>query len=584
MKQVKNNIQIISLFVFVLLSFSSCENFLNRPTEDNYNVDNFYQNADQCYQAVNPIYNSPWYDFQRFFMQGEVMAGNLYGGSTNTYATFTVTSSDANLGNASASLWSVNAYCNSIIENIDLKASSSVSQEVKNTVKGEALVWKAMAYFYLVRCFGAVPIVHSNSAMIADGSYNSVYKATIPNIYDYIILTLKQAIEWLPEKNLSGRLDRYSAYALLAKVYLTKSGYGLSGTRNQEDLDNAANYAKIVIDQSGRHLMANYADIFRLSNNKNEESLIAWRWVSDPGGSWTCQNSLQSDWGIQGFDEFNDNWGSWNGPTVDLQDAFGENALTLAPRNDRDARRKATMMMYGDVYEYFWRDKGGFDWMKQIATLNPKPDEPSYWCETGSNCVKNLVGDVADNAAEGGGTMAPQMNNGLATHLLRLAEVYLIYAEAKIGNAGSTTDASALEAYNAVRLRSVPADSPKTSITTSDVWKERRLELAGEGDSWYDYVRRGYYDSQGVIDELKNQRRSTYTGLLPFYESAYKGGSQTADPNSVYYDKQPTIPDPAVMYDSKLGSFVFPFPATDVVSNPNLLKDPVDQDVSQYKY
>ena len=49
------------------LSMVSCEDFLNRPTEDNYNVDNFYKTDDQVEQGVNFLYNSPWYDFQRAF-------------------------------------------------------------------------------------------------------------------------------------------------------------------------------------------------------------------------------------------------------------------------------------------------------------------------------------------------------------------------------------------------------------------------------------------------------------------------------------------------------------------------------------
>lgn len=36
----------------------SCEDFLNRPTEDNYNESNFYQNDEQCVQGVNYLYNS----------------------------------------------------------------------------------------------------------------------------------------------------------------------------------------------------------------------------------------------------------------------------------------------------------------------------------------------------------------------------------------------------------------------------------------------------------------------------------------------------------------------------------------------
>ena len=570
MKQLMNIIKTLSLIMILLFAFTSCGDFLNRPTEDSYNVDNFYQTAEQCYQAVNPIYASPWYDMQRFFMSTERMAANIQDGGA--YGTFTVSNANSDLALASASLWSVNAYCNGVIENINMKASPDISQDVKNTVKGEALVWKAMAYFYLVRCFGAVPIVHDNAALIAAGNYNEISKATIPNVYDYIIFTLNQAIEWLPEKNQPGRFDRYCAYALLSKVYLTKSGYGLSGSRNQEDLDNAAKYAKMVIDQSGRHLMPNFEDIFRLHNNLCEESLIAWRWISST--HWTAQNSLQSDLGISGIDEFAATWGDWTGMSVDLQDAFGENAMSKT-RNNRDLRRKATMMMYGDHYDYFWRDKGGFDWNVLVLDINKASSIPG----TGANCVKHIAGNNADHEAEGGGPMY-RMSTGLATHLLRLAEVYLIYAEAKVGNAGSTSDPSALDAFNQVFLRAIPGETAKTSITWSDVWKERRLEMALEGDRWYDYVRWSYYDSNSAIEELKNQRRASYRGLREFYT----GGSSTPDPSTTFYEPEPVIPNPAQMYDSKMGSFVFPFPNTDVVSNPNLLKDPVEHDISQYKY
>ncbi len=570
MKSLKN-IKIICLIALLPITLFSCEDFLNRPTEDNFNVDNFYQNEEQCFQAVNPIYNSPWYDMQRFFIKaGEILSGNIYNNDDNNpYLRFTVTGSDANLGLASASLWSVNAYCNGVIQNIDMKSASGISEDVKNTVKGEALVWKAMTYFFLVRTFGAVPIIHDNSEMIAAATYNDVYKATIPNVYDYIIMTLEQAIEWLPEKNAEGRIDRYSAYGLLAKVYLTKSGYGQSGTRNQEDLDNAARYAKMVIDNSGRNLLENYADIFRLGHNKNEECLISWHWVSgrDP---WTQQNTLQSDLSVTGFDEFASNWGTWTGPSVDLQDAFGENALSLT-RNNRDTRRKATMMMYGDHYDYFWRDKGGFDWTDYlVGTL--KEVGP-----VGAHCVKHLVGNNADHQAEGGGDMYV-MANGLSTHILRLSDIYLIYAEAVIGNTASTSDAGALDAFNKVFLRACPGETAKTSITWNDVWKERRLELACEGDRWYDYVRWSYYNPDGAVNELKNQRRDVYYSLFDYYETG------SLNPSVTRYNPQPEIPNPSAMYNSKLKTFAFPFPNTDVVSNPHLNEDPVDQDISQYKY
>jgi len=550
------------ILTVMLLLLSGCEDFLNRPTEDNYTVDSFYKTDEQCFQAVNPVYNSPWYDFQRgFFKVGEVLSGNYYWGSS-PYLTFTINSTDEDLVNMSASLWSVNAYCNGIIENVDMKAGPDVSETAKHTVKGEALVWKAMAYFYLVRTFGAVPIIHNNSAMISAGDYNGVYKATIPNVYEYIIMTLEKAIEWLPESNDPGRIDRYSAYGLLSKVYLSKSGYGMSGSRNQDDLDKAALYAGKVIEESGRSLLPVYSDIFRLKNNFSEESLLAWHWVVS--NQWTSQNTLQSDLGIVGFDEYGATWGGYAGPSVDLQDAFGENALSLT-RNNVDARRKATMMMVGDKYDYFWVDKGGFDYTEFAV------ESMEYQSPVGANEVKHLVGNDNDHKIGIGHSMA-RMATSLSTHLLRLADVYLIYAEAVLGNNASTTDPKALKAFNDVRGRSLQGYEPKTSITWQDIWKERRLELACEGDRWYDYVRWHYYEPAKAIAEIKAQRRNQYIGLGQYYKTG------VLDPEVTYYDTSAAAPNVTDAH------FQLPFPDTDLTMNPNLLLDPVEFDLSTIQY
>ena len=548
--------------ISVLLLMIGCEDFLDRPTEDNYTVDSFYKTDEQCFQAVNPIYGSPWYDFQRgFFKVGEVLSGNYYWGSS-PYLTFTINSTDEDLVNMSASLWSVNAYCNGILENIDTKSGPDVSEYAKNTVKGEALVWKAMTYFYLVRTFGAVPIIHNNSATISEGNYNGIFKATIPNVYDYIIITLEKAIELLPEKNNPGRIDLYTAYGLLSKVYLTKSGYGMSGSRNQADLDKAAEYSLKVINESGRSLLPVYSDVFRLKNNYSEESLLAWHWVVS--NQWTSQNSLQSDLGIQGIDEYGSTWGGYNGPSVDLQDAFGENALSLT-RNNVDARRKATMMMYGDVYDYFWVDKGGLDYTEFAVT------SMEYQSAVGTNSVKHIVGNDNDHVVGIGHSMG-RMATSLSTHLLRLSDVYLIYAEAALGNNSSTSDPKALKAYNDVRGRSVQGYEPKTSITWNDIWKERRLELACEGDRWYDYVRWHYYEPAQAIAEIKGQRRNQYLGLRSLYESTVLDNAVT------YYDTAGASPN---VTDSH---FQLPFPDTDLTMNPNLLEDPVEFDLSSIEY
>lgn len=554
------NIKSLALAALLLVGATSCEDFLNRPTVDNYTIDGFYQTDEQCFQAVNPIYNSPWYDFQRGFVKiGDVLAGNIFYGTDNGYQAFVLKSSDDDLRNASASLWSVNAYCNTLIENLNLKAGPKVSKATLNTVKGEALTWKAMTYFYLVRIWGAVPIIHNNSEIIANNNSNSIYKNRVEDVYTYIVKTLEQAIDLLPEENQPGRIDKYAAMGLMAKVYLTKSGYGQSGTRVQADLEKAAYYANEVIEKSGRILTPEYSDIFRLKNNISDESLIAWRWTV--GAQWTSQNTLQSDLGLNGFSEFADTWGSWVGATIDLQNLFGEDATNKTTRINNDERRKATMMMLGDKYEYFWVDNGGFtyDWVNGTIT---------YGVGTGSNMVKHLVGNNNDHVI-GTGTGMNRMATALATHILRLADVYLIYAEAVLGNAASTSDSKALAAFNAVRSRSINGVSPKTSITFEDIFNERRKELACEGDNWYDYVRLSYYNPELAKDKLAAQERGSWNNI----DAYYKGET---DVTNVTLGSWKVVRSNIV--------FTIPFPDTDLAANPRLSEDPVAFDFSSIGY
>jgi len=188
-----NYTNLLALAAMMIIA-GACEEFLDRPTEDSYTIDSFYKTDEQCFQAANVLYNAPWYDFQRGWVKiGDVMAGNVFYGTDNVYQAFILTSSNEDLANASNSLWLVNGHCNSVIENIATKAGSDVSQTTKNTVTGEAMVWKAMAYFYLVRCWGAVPIVHSNSEIIGAGTATQLRRNRAEDVYEYIIRTINKA-------------------------------------------------------------------------------------------------------------------------------------------------------------------------------------------------------------------------------------------------------------------------------------------------------------------------------------------------------------------------------------------------------
>jgi hypothetical protein len=603
MKKITILKRLLFIIAFVV-STVSCEKFLDRPDKANYTLSDFYKTDEQCLQAVNPLYTVPWFDFFRGWLRvGDCQSGNyLISGDGFWMLTPGNGSTDDVLASMSASLWAVNARANTVIENINAYAGEGTTETGRNIAKGEALVWKAMAYFYMVRIYGAVPIVHNNTELLGTGEYNTLYRAKIGNVYDYIVKTLEQAIEWLPEKaQQRGRLDKYSAYGLLAKVYLTKSGYGCTGDRNQDDLDNAKEYARKVVRESGRVLTPEYADIFRGSHNTDDESLIAWRWVAAADNYWTASNDLQCDIGMGGFvDVGGQPWGDWTAPSVDLQEAFGEiidptnstAAGAFSPnRKNADKRRKATMMMYGDVYEYFWRDHptvadgngtpvpfpNGFDYAKFCEQV-----QGVFNSSTGANCVKHLVGRNADHVAEMGGPMIGRQT-GLATHILRLGDVYLVYAEAILGNQASTTDAEALYAFNEVRKRAGVAE--KTSITFEDIFKERRLELAFEGDFWYDFVRLSYYNPDDALAKLNAQNRYNYTGLSEYYMDKGWNSWGSAWPKADGDKVLPRINEAEpVAEESTVKIFTMPFPDTDLQMNPNLMQDPIDYDLSQFTY
>ena len=591
----------------VVLSMGSCQDFLDRPTEDNYNVDNFYQNDEQVEQGVNFLYNSPWYDFQRAFIKiGEVMSGNMYWGSS-PYLTFTTNGTDGDLINMSYSLWAVNGHANTVITNI-LNAEGP-SQAAKNKAIGEALTWKAMAYFYMVRTFGEVPIVHDNNAILTSGTYNDLYKADRASVYEYIIMTLEKALELLPKQTSgwNGRIDYYAAEGLLAKVYLTRAG--LSGTLNNDDLQKAASYAEDVILNSGRTLTPVYSDIFRLApavHNATGEHLIAWQWECS-SGRWTSQNTLQSDLCFEGFSEFGDLWGGWGGPSYDLALAFGADPVAgpAEIQKVKDVRRQATLMMAGDVYPYFWTTKTtktgktGFDYLYFLYSGDAEYAAYGVPAQFEGPCgiqnVKHLFGDGADHEAALGFSAA-RMSYQLPTPLLRLSDVYLVCAEANLLGGDA---AKALKYTNDVRERA-KVDA-LTAVTFEDIWKERRLELAGEGDRWYDYVRLAYYDKEAAMADLGDQKMNSvynYDQACKSYWYTGCGGSlenvpedlTAFDPTKAEWDAEGNDvrynnDDPARSTYVNDKIFTLPLPSEDVVFNPHLLEPAVPVDVrTEYVY
>ena len=147
-----------------------------------------------------------------------------------------------------------------------------------------------------------------------------------------------------------------------------------------------------------------------------------------------------------------------------------------------------------------------------------------------------------------------------------------------MGNNTSSSDPKVLDAFYQVRHRSVKGYEYPTSITWEDIWKERRLELACEGDRWYDFVRRYYYGPQGAINEIKAQRRSGYNGLNDLYKTYYESGAFNVNPKTHNYDTSKGVPNVSDR------SFTIPLPSADIIFNPLMMEAPEDFDLSSISF
>ncbi len=535
---------IFSFVVTLALSLAACNDFLD--IKPNNLITGSSLTADNLPSLTAPLYNRVWFDFNDkfYFGLGDGMSYNLYAPYSDyvyPFADLSVTGLTGPLVNAWASLYVVIQQSNKVIKSIN---ESSASQEVKNQYIAEARFMRGTAYWYLASLWGNVIITEDPSPLTTNPIVNS---NTQKDAFEFAIRDMEFAAKYLPETvGQAGRVNRYSAFGMLSRFYLAYSGFVASnygenpnvGTRDENYLNLAKQAAKKVIEESSFALMDNYPDLFKIEYNNNSESMFAFQWVPGLNSStgYGVINTHQAYFAysseITGDDAA---WGDWTRCPYDMIKEYEKNDTI---------RRKATWMGYGDHYPEINKANGGITYNRNVSGNS----------STTLNVKKGVTGSSKDNPAIG------RMNSALDNYMLRLAEVYLNYAEAILGNATSTSDDMALKYFNDVRKRAgLPA---KTSITWEDIRHERRVEFCMEGRYWYDLLSRAYYQQQEVINYIKNQNRGTIT---PYLFSA---------PNNLSIDPE-TDPGNRAVGEVTPAIFLLPYPESELIQNPKLADPPV---------
>jgi len=348
-----------------------------------------------------------------------------------------------------------------------------------------------------------------------------------------------------------GRADQSAAWMLLARLYLNAEKY--TGTAQWE---KAKQYADKVIKQSGRtiwmgdqpttHKSANgkysaYQMLFMADNDQSgayNESIFAFTLDGSTSASWGSSTFLYAaSWDgymKQDYPQATDQaWGG-NRTRVNLVEKFISTSkletlsfwttedITAAAGDDR-------ALLYGDNAkgDKHFDDQTG----KWVDVKSRKWTNDDLATFTDGIATTKYQSRRADD-----GAVSNTTHNDNDIMLMRLAEAYLIYAEAEARAAGSnTTLTEGTRLINVLRERANNSDL-HTTYTLREILDERSRELFFEGIRRTDLIRYGYYGG------------SSYTWQ-------WKGGIHEGGKFEAYRN-------------------IFPIPQTELATNSNLEQNP----------
>lgn len=402
------------------------------------------------------------------------------------------------------------SLCNEFIRNCSGESISRFTAAEQAEIRSylsEARFMRAFSYWMVLDLYRQGPDVDENTPVT--GFIPRAYDG--PGLFDFIESELRQLVAEgdtaLPDTNEYGRAAKPAAWALLARLYLNSAVYrGTADTRYYTECITACHK---VISNPAYRLEPEYAKLFNADNHKRAHEILfamvcdATTSVTWGGGTYlvcgSCGNSSSQDPARYGL---TNGWGMFRA-RGELTAKFGDISSTADSR----------AMFYTDGQTQYF--SGPIDNQSE-----------GYFFEKFSNLTDE--GTAASNsAATGCSTDYP---------LLRLADVYLMAAEAFLRGGAGISRAEALQLVNDVRLRAYNGDeSGKIAdgdFTLDFMLDERARELYLESVRRTDLVRFGKFTSDAYIWQWKG-------GVLD--------GRAVNDKYNIY-----------------------PIPDTDLTANPNL--------------
>lgn len=455
------NLKIIYTLFTMLIMLSCSDDFVYVDSLDP-NSEAFFNSEEDYQDALVAAYDY-LQATSKFVQYAEIASDNtLCGGESATDSPYIqeiddmIHSAVGQSGGGLRTMWqwmyeAVNR-CNYIME-----FQNNIEFDNKTSVIAQTRFLRAYYNFILVKWWGDVPMVVDKR--IQFGDQFGIDRTPAADVYALIEQDLIFAAANLPYvQNETGRVTKGAAQALLGKAYLYQNKFPEAATV-LEDLILNGPHRLLTTEE--------YPDLFERYNENNIESVFEIQYSDVDGGSFDCFQCLEGNYaayfnGPRGFADstgFFDAGYSFNVPVQEVVDAF----------EPGDIRLEYSIL---DIDQWI-ADNPGSSYQEDAGY-----EQTGYF----NRKIMARKGDLNNGDAA--------LTNPDNYRAIRYADVLLMAAEAL--NRGDISDSRAQGYLNEVRNRATLGDVSTTGTNlTNDIYKERRVELVGEGHRFFDLVRTG---------------------------------------------------------------------------------------------
>lgn len=409
----------ILIAMLVCLNICGCSDFLEEDPKGKLTTDNFYNSESDARQAINGVYrrlSDSWVTGYNIKQIPNDLLKRASWDEASGLSNFTYGSENTYIAGMWQNHYAVIKDCNSVIDNV-----TANKEKINNWERyvGQAHGIRAFLYFDLVRWFGDVPLVLTDTKSL-DGL--EVTRTPQKEVFRQIIEDFEYCISHTMDKGDTskgyqyGRLTKDACHGFLAKVYLWLGS--VAQRDGKEILGNAAdNFEKSLehssaVIQGGRYKLVDYyPDVFNAKTRDKAPDEVLWcvqGLTGDDTGTWTGMM-----FGIRGNQNLGGSWDNisssdyhrmmyepsdsirrlWNCPRMTIQDDG---------------------TLWGWDYKMYWDTRG--DQELSEATEN------NNWLQWSIGKFRRYP--LADPSSYN------YTNFGMDEPLLRYADVLLMYAEA----------------------------------------------------------------------------------------------------------------------------------------------------------